>query len=388
MIKKIFFCAFLFFSQTLLLFGQFKVTFKTAQIPASKDLSVYLFLAGDFNGWNPANKGFEMLPDGQGTYSVTETLPAGVYNFKVTRGDWQKVECTAAGKMKENRSAGIKHDTTIIITIAGWQDNFAQAEKKHTASANVHIISEKFDMPQLGRQRRVWMYLPADYQSSAKKYPVIYMHDGQNLFDEYTSGYGEWGIDEIMDKLPAKEQCIIVGIDHGGEYRISEYDPYDTKYGKGQGDAYVDFLVKDLKPYIDGHYRTKPDPKNTTIAGSSMGGLISMYALLKYPNVFGTAGVFSPAFWISPEIFQYAEKANLEKYSRMYFVCGDAESETMATDMKKMAGIIRAKGVTEQNTPEVVVKGAKHNEKQWNGDFPAFYEWLIRKSEVESQKSE
>ncbi|MGZ3999754.1 MAG: alpha/beta hydrolase [Mucilaginibacter sp.] len=359
-----------------MLFGQFKVTFKTAQIPASKDLSVHLFLAGDFNGWNPANKAFEMLPDNQGGYRIEETLSPGTYNFKVTRGDWQKVECTATGKMKENRSAEIRHDTTIVITIAGWQDNFAQPEKKHTASANVHIVSEKFDMPQLGRQRRVWVYLPADYETSGKKYPVIYMHDGQNLFDEYTSGYGEWGIDEIMDKLPVKEQCIIVGIDHGGEYRISEYDPYDTKYGKGQGDAYLDFLVKNLKPYIDGHYRTKKGPNNTTIAGSSMGGLISMYALLKYPAVFGNAGVFSPAFWISPEMFQYAEKASLKKYSRMYFVCGDAESETMVTDMKKMAGIIRAKGVTEQNTPEVVVKGAKHNEKQWNDDFPAFYEWL------------
>jgi len=378
MMKKYIFCAFLFFCQNFLLFGQFKVTFKTVQIPASKDLSVHLFLAGDFDGWNPANKAFEMLPDNQGGYSTTETLPAGVYNFKVTRGDWQKVECTAAGKMKENRSANIKHDTTIIMTIAGWQDNFAPAEKKHTASANVHIISEKFDMPQLGRQRRIWIYLPADYESSRKKYPVIYMHDGQNLFDEYTSGYGEWGLDEIMDKLPVKEQCIIVGIDHGGEYRISEYDPYDTKYGKGQGDAYLDFLVKNLKPYVDEHYRTKKDPKNTTIAGSSMGGLISMYAILKYPDVFGNAGVFSPAFWISPELFQFAEKAGLEKYSRIYFVCGDAESETMVTDMKKMADIIRAKGVREQNTPEIVVNGAKHNEKQWNGDFPAFYEWLLR----------
>jgi predicted alpha/beta superfamily hydrolase len=380
MMKKYFFCAFLIFCQNFLLFGQFKVTFKTAQIPASKDLSVHLFLAGDFDGWNPANKAFEMLPDKQGGYSVEETLPGGVYNFKVTRGDWQKVECTAAGKMKENRSAGIKHDTTIIITIAGWQDNFAQPEKKHTASANVHLISEKFDMPQLGHRRRVWIYLPADYESSGKKYPVIYMHDGQNLFDEYTSGYGEWGIDEIMDKLPVKEQCIIVGIDHGGEYRISEYDPYDTKYGKGQGDAYLDFLVKNLKPYVDAHYRTRKDPKNTTIAGSSMGGLISMYAILKYPGVFGNAGVFSPAFWISPELFQYAEKASLEKSSRIYFVCGDAESETMVADMKKMVDIVRAKGVGEQNTPEVIAKGAKHNEKQWNGDFPAFYEWLSAKS--------
>jgi alpha-glucosidase len=131
-----------------------------------------------------------------------------------------------------NRDLMVNHDSTVMINIANWQDNFKPEDKKHTASAHVHILNESFDLPQLGRQRRVWIYLPADYEASGKKYPVIYMHDGQNLFDDYTSGYGEWGIDEIMDKLPAKEESIIVGIDHGGEYRITEYDPYNTKYGQ------------------------------------------------------------------------------------------------------------------------------------------------------------
>ena len=154
------------------------------------------------------------------------------------------------------------------------------------------------------------------------------MHDGQNLFDEYTAGYGEWGIDEILDKMPVKDQCIVVGIDHGGEYRITEYDPYDSKYGKGRGDDYVDFLAKTLKPYIDNNYRTKKDARHTTVAGSSMGGLISAYAVLKYPNVFGNAGVFSPAFWIAPDIYKYAQQAKLPPKTRFYFVCGNIESES------------------------------------------------------------
>lgn len=377
MVKKIFFCAFLLFSQNFLLKAQVRVTFKTTKIPSSKDQSTSLFLGGDFNNWNPADKASEMMTDGAGSYLLTKSFSKGFYHFKVTRGSWQTVECTSSGKPIDNRSIDVEHDTTINLDIAGWQDNFKVPEKVHTASANVHIISEKFDMPQLGRKRRVWIYLPADYTASGKKYPVIYMHDGQNLFDAYTSGYGEWGIDEILDKLPAKEQCIVVGIDHGGEYRITEYDPYDTKYGKGRGDDYVEFLVKILKPYIDAHYRTKADAKHTTIAGSSMGGLISMYAILKYPSIFGNAGIFSPAFWISPEIYTYAAQSKLKKYSRMYFVCGGAESGSMVADMEKMAELIRGKGVSEQNTPEVVIKGAQHNEKQWNGDFPDFYRWLI-----------
>ncbi|HVW14160.1 MAG TPA: alpha/beta hydrolase-fold protein [Mucilaginibacter sp.] len=375
MIKKSFFCVFLLFGQNFLAFGQQKIDFKIGKIPPSKDPGVTLFLAGDFNGWNPADKAWEFEKNDSGKYEVLKSLPKGSYSFKVTRGNWQTVECDASGKPVENRTFDLSADTTIKINIAAWQDNFKPVEKKHTASANVHIISENFDMPQLGRQRRVWIYLPKDYQSSRKKYPVVYMHDGQNLFDAYTSGYGEWGIDEIMEKLPAKDECIVVGIDHGGQYRISEYDPYDSKYGKGEGDAYVDFLVKTLKPYIDSHYRTKTDAKNTTIAGSSMGGLISMYAVLKYPGVFGNGGIFSPAFWIAPAIYQYAEQHTNSK-SRFYFVCGGAESGSMVPDMQKMADIVRSKGVSERNSPEVVVKGAQHNEKQWNGDFPAFYKWL------------
>ncbi|HEY4195740.1 MAG TPA: alpha/beta hydrolase-fold protein [Mucilaginibacter sp.] len=378
--KKLVFCVLLLTGWNSLLYGQIKVTFKIGKLP-STTTNANLFVAGDFNGWNPADKTSQFTKDKTGAYRLLRLLPKGTCNFKITRGSWQMVECDASGKAIENRSAVIVHDTTITINVAAWQDNFKPEEKKHTASANVHIVSEKFDIPQLGRQRRIWIYLPADYASSNKKYPVIYMHDGQNLFDEYTAGYGEWGIDEIMDKLPPKEQCIIVGIDHGGNYRISEYDPYDSKYGKGQGDQYVEFLVKTLKPYIDKHYRTETDASHTTIAGSSMGGLISMYAMLKYPGVFGNGGIFSPSFWIAPEMYTYAQKSRLNRKLRFYFVCGSAESDSMVDDMHKMAELIRSKGISEGNTPETLAKGAKHNEKQWHGDFPGFYSWLIGKSE-------
>jgi predicted alpha/beta superfamily hydrolase len=375
--KNIFFCVFLLFSQSFLLFGQLRVTFKRGKISPVKGLGTNLFLAGDFNNWNPEDKSCELLQNNAGQYELSKVLPKGAYNFKITRGSWQTVECNAFGKPIDNRSITVLHDTTITLNIEGWQDNFKAEEKKHTASVQVHIINEKFDMPQLGRQRRVWIYLLEDYGSSPKKYPVVYMHDGQNLFDEYTAGYGEWGIDEIMDKLPAKDQCIIVGIDHGGEYRITEYDPYDSKYGKGRGDDYVDFLVETLKPYVDQHYRTKTDARHTSIAGSSMGGLISMYAILRYPDVFGNAGVFSPASWVAPDLYKYAQQQGLSKNSRIYFICGDSESENMVADMHKMISLILSKGINEKNIPEVIIKGAKHNEKQWNGDFSGFYSWLI-----------
>ncbi|GAA3982763.1 alpha/beta hydrolase-fold protein [Mucilaginibacter dorajii] len=377
MIKKIFFCAFWVFSQSFLLFGQVKITFKSGKTAPLKSASEHLFLAGNFNNWNPADVAWQMQPDGNEGYQLLKDLPKGVYNYKITRGSWDAVECTTTGGSVDNRTLTLVNDTTVNFDVAGWQDNFATAEKKHTVSAQVHVISDRFEMPQLGRQRRVWIYLPADYGSSKNKYPVIYMHDGQNLFDDYSSGYGEWGIDEFLDKVTTAKECIVVGIDHGGNERIAEYDPYDSKYAKGRGVDYTAFLVKTLKPYIDVNYRTKKEAKYTTIAGSSTGGLISMYAAIKYPDVFGNAGIFSPAFWIAPEIYKLAKQTSLNKKSRFYFVCGDAESDLMVSDMKKMADLIREKGIKPENSPVTVIKGASHNEKQWNADWPGFYSWLM-----------
>lgn len=375
--KKNIFCAFLLVTQFFLLKAQQKVGFKTSIKAAGKVSNVHLFLAGDFNNWNPADTAWELKPDPEHTYRLFKLLQNGNYSYKVTRGSWQSVECTATGKAIENRTLTVQKDTNITLSIAAWQDDFKIIAKEHTYSKQVHVVSEQFDIPQLGRKRRIWIYLPAGYQKTHRSYPVIYMHDGQNLFDAYTSGYGEWGIDELMDQLPDAKACIIVGIDHGGENRITEYDPYDSKYGKGRGDDYADFLVKTLKPYIDKHYHTLTAAKYTAIAGSSMGGLISMYTAFKYPGVFRTAGIFSPAFWIAPQVYQDADKANELYLSRFYFVCGDAESESMVADMDKMTAIIAAKKHKASNVKVTVVKGAGHNEKQWQGDFPAFYDWFL-----------
>lgn len=373
--KKKFFCAFLLFGQIFLVKAQVKVTFKTGILPVSKTPFNQLFLAGNFNGWNPADSAWKLTSKSDGHYQLIQTMQPGIYGYKITRGSWQMVESDAAGRGIDNRTLKVNHDTTVVINIASWQDSFAAIEKKHTATAQVHIMTDKFDMPQLGRQRRIWVYLPAGYEKSAHKYPVLYMHDGQNLFDEATAGYGEWGIDELMAQVPIDRQCIIIGIDNGGDHRISEYSPYDSKYGKAEGDAYIDFIIKTLKPYIDLHYRTRPDAGYTAIAGSSMGGLISLYAALKYPQVFGSAGIFSPSLWLNPQMYPFAETKKITK-TGFYFACGDAESNSMVGDMQKMVAIVRKDGVSKAGSPVTIVPGASHNEKQWHGEFAAFYQWL------------
>jgi predicted alpha/beta superfamily hydrolase len=265
----------------------------------------------------------------------------------------------------------------ISLDIEEWVDRFPAKPKVSTASKNVCIIDTAFLIPQLKRTRRVWIYLPADYcDGTNRKYPVLYMHDGQNVFDDATAYSGEWGVDEFLDstKLPA---CIVVAVDHGGEKRMNEYNPYDNKrFGKGEGDKYVDFLVKTLKPFIDRKYNTLKDKQHTFIAGSSMGGLISLYAVLKYPKVFGGAGVFSPALSVAGEKIYDDIKAKGKKVnSPVYFYAGKLEDEAMVVNMLKAFELMDTVSKSEMTT--VIRDEGRHNETTWRVEFPLFYKWIM-----------
>ena len=239
------------------------------------------------------------------------------------------------------------------------------------------VIVTKIKIPQLKRERIIRVLLPSGYATSNKNYPVLYMHDGQNLFTGNTSFAGSWLVDSTLNTFPTNRQCIVVGIDNGGQYRIAEYTPYDNKYAKAEGDAYLEFIVKTLKPHIDSLYRTKRSAKFTGIAGSSLGGLISMYAAVKYPEVFGAAGVFSPSFWIAPQMYPLVKNARNGTKQRFFLACGDMEGDHEEADVLKMDSLLIAKGYSRKNVPQtLVINGAKHNEKQWRGEFPIFYKWL------------
>lgn len=236
----------------------------------------------------------------------------------------------------------------------------------------------EIDAPQLQTKKKIWVYLPLNYEKSNKKYPVIYMHDAQNLFDAKASYAGEWNIDETLDSLKAK--VIIIGIEHGNEKRIDELTPYkNEKYGGGNANAYLEFIVKTVKPHIDSTYRTKTNAKNTGIWGSSLGGLVSFYAALQYPKVFGKVGCFSPAFWINKkEIFQKME--DTPKFnSKIYLLCGDKEdSGAMVSDMKEMETLINSKRCEcKKLNKSVILKEGEHNEKLWRNAFAKAYLWLF-----------
>jgi predicted alpha/beta superfamily hydrolase len=266
----------------------------------------------------------------------------------------------------------------FIILSAKAQDGNSIPIKRSTASVNVQIIDTAFYIPQLNRNRRVWIYLPKAYSSTQKKYPVLYLQDGQNIFDKATSYIDEWGVDECLDTLIEKgiAASIVVAIDNGSQFRMTEYNPYNnTEFGNGEGDNYVDFLVNTLKPFIDKNYRTLPSKENTIIAGSSMGGLISYYAAIKYPNVFGKAGVFSPSFWIAPQLQNFTDSLSAKITSKFFFSMGSQEGQKYIDDMQNMAERLG----TNSNTMiySIVAEGENHNEKNWRNQFVDFYKWIM-----------
>lgn len=350
------------------------------------------YFASNLNGWNPSLKEYQFQKR-DGKYELTLALPsAEIISFKITRGSWESVECSGNGGELPNRiieGNKIKNDTIIDIVVNHWKDEFASVPKLSTASKNVQIISEKFPLKKLGKTRRVWIYLPSNYTKTVKKYPVLYMHDGQNLFDELTAPFGEWGVDECLDTISTKLNfdVIVVGIDNGKEDRLAEYSPYDFKVKpdevntwdvKGVGDLYLASLVYDVKPYIDSVYRTKSGNRHTHICGSSMGGLISLYAIMRYPEVFGSAGVFSPAFWTNMDSLRAELSKNQNNLwtGNVYMIAGELEGSRYINNMKEVNEMMIRKGKRKITT--LSIPNGQHKESFWREEFPFYLKWVTQ----------
>jgi predicted alpha/beta superfamily hydrolase len=253
--------------------------------------------------------------------------------------------------------------------------------KTSTATDNVQVLPYQFLMPELDRQRSIRLYLPPSYQTSAKRYPVIYMHDGQNLFDDMTAFSGEWQVDESLNQLAEKHglEVIVVGIDNGGDFRMNELSPWENKrFGEAQGKQYMDFIVDIVKPYIDTNFRTQSDRLHTAIMGSSMGGLISHYGVHAYPDVFSKAGVFSPAYWYSQDVFSFTQFKKAPLDARLYVMYGDKEGDGMIADTNQMQRQLRQQGHPKQNTLFKRVPNGEHNEQLWRTEFTEAVQWLFQ----------
>jgi len=265
------------------------------------------------------------------------------------------------------------------------------------------IIKETY-IPQLNRKRITRIYLPIDYFETQKSYPVLYMHDGQNLFDKSPYSGFSWEVDKSLDILQREgyiDGLIVVGLDcnREGHKRIDEYSPWenfevpkllsrvDIPCVGGEGDQYVDFIVHTLKPIIDSEFRTLKGRENTIIAGSSMGGFISLYAGLKYQDVFSKVGAFSTAVWFSEsDLLNFIRENKIRNDMKFYLDIGT--KETSDEKVKEFPDIYvkgtlsvyneLLKKLPKENLKLVVDEGATHSEEYWAKRFPEFIKWIIR----------
>lgn len=249
-----------------------------------------------------------------------------------------------------------------------------------------------FYSPQLNNNRTLILYLPPSYSENiAKRYPVLYMHDGQNLFNAATAFGGvEWQVDETLDSLIGQgkvQEVIVVGI-YNTANRISEYTPtVDPTYGGGNANAYLDFVQNTVKPYIDGHYRTLTTPANTYMMGSSLGGLVSCYAGWTRSNVFNHVGCMSSSFWWNNQNFtvQVENATGTKPPVRFYLDIGANEGATAETT--RMRDALLAKGyVSNVNVKYYFDPQGSHNEASWRARLPIVLTYLLPYSgEVRNQ---
>ena len=376
---------------SVLLQGQ--VTIIVNEVPNNTPEDASIFIAGNFQEWNPAAPNYELIKQPNGDYQIVLENVTGDILFKFTRGSWETVEGTEDGGFIPDRSYTVTDGETLTLQVAGWEDLGGGGNQgQSTAVENVNILSESFYMESLDRYRRIWIYLPPNYDESNEDYPVLYVHDGQNVFDAFTSFAGEWEVDETLNDLFANgdKGVIVVGIDNGQAFRIAEYTPWvNPQYGGGQGDEYVDFIAFDLKPYIDDNYRTLSDRNHTGILGSSLGGLISLYAGIKHQNVFSKIGAFSPAYWINPELYDYLTNTPITQNLRIYQMGGTPEGASLIDNMQAVETILET--VDDQNKITLLTEefsDGQHSEWFWAREFGDAYLWLFEEEETMSAFNE
>jgi predicted alpha/beta superfamily hydrolase len=236
--------------------------------------------------------------------------------------------------------------------------------------------------PQLRNRRGVDVYLPDGYaEDERRRHPVVYLQDGQNLSDPSIAfGGNTWRLAEGLGWLHHRGiDPIVVGVHNTGAQRLREYSPFpDPRHGGGDGDRYIRFLVDTLKPRIDSAYRTHRDRGNTVIGGSSMGGLISLFAFFRRPSPFGHAVVMSPSIWFgSREILRFVERARFTR-GRMYVDCGTAEGAGTLRDARALVRLLRRRGYKRDTLRFVAAEGHQHREADWAWRLPSALEFVLR----------
>lgn len=351
------------------------VTFRVT-VPAWTPEDATVYIAGNFQGWNPGSPAHALteLPDGR--WEITLSLPDSVQiQYKFTRGSWGTVEKGPNGEEIANRTHTPLGVQTLNLVVANW------ADPQPTIVGHV----ESFTYAPFLAGRRCWVYLPPGYFESTKSYPVLYMHDGQNLFDQNTSFAGEWKVDETCEMLIGNgeiEPIIVVGIENNAA-RCTEYTPWPAipagnPCAGGGANTYLQAIRDVLIPEVNNRYRTRTGPANTYMAGSSLGGLVTVYAGYAYGNVWGRIAGVSPSYWWANQAMLNYAAANPPPATLTHFYQDMGTSESGISNLRAMRDIAIGQGfVLGDDLLSIEASGHSHNEFYWALRLPDTLRFLI-----------
>lgn len=352
----------------------------TIQLSTSQVVDKPIFIAGNFNNWHTHDPKFQLQKIDERRYRYhfpDKTALPDSLEYKFSLGKWDFAELSKYGHAVNNRVIKVSEKEYVEDHVPVWKHNGLYYNEAFRPIP--HIISQEFEIPQLIKTRRISALLPYDYHKTDKRYPVLYLQDGQNLFDEYAP-YGNWAVDKKMALMAAQGlgDLIVIAIDHAKEDRIDEFTPsYQTRLGVGDGKKYIRFLADTLKPYVDKHFRTLPDRMNTGIGGSSMGALISIYAGLIYPEVYSKLLVFSPSLWVTPNMHFHFMNLYHAEPMKVYLYGGEGESDTMVPSLQRFKQALEAKTSAPVSFNLSIDSEGKHNEERWGKEFPKAIDWLF-----------
>ena len=340
-----------------------------------------VFITGNFNSWNPRDSRYQLNQADPGNYFIEiddSVLPDDI-EYKFTKGGWENVELDQYGNITPNRKTK-KSTGETTDCVNRWRLNWGPFKDEFFPVAEV--ISEQFYIPQLERYRKVWALLPHDYHSSDKSYPVLYLQDAQNLFNE-GSEFGNWEIDKKLSVLAeyGRGDIIVIAIEHGSQNRINEYIFDNDKVANGsEGKKYIRFITDTLKPFVDEKYRTMKDRENTGIGGSSLGALISLYSGFLYPEVYSKLLIFSPSLWVEPNNNFPLMNFRIPFKTKIYIYGGGQEGSKMVKRIQVFEEYLKRwerKNLFDFEFRTSINPEGKHNEFYWSQEFPRAIEWLF-----------
>ncbi len=348
------------------------------EVPVDTPADARFYLQTNLSGYAPA------LPKSHFVDGVLRAVfPVGaLLTYKITRGSAESEEGDRWGERRAERHTVVEGAATHRVSVQSWQDVHGGAGRPSTLAAGIETLT--VHSPELKDDFTVLVWTPPGYNASTERLPVLYLHDGQNVFDAATSFAGEsWAADAAARALAAEGlACLLVAVGVRPAHRGSDYVPFAIAANgfTSTAPAYQTFLARTLKPHIDARYRTRPEREATAQAGSSFGGVASLYGTLTHPDVWGTCGAFSPSLWVQDgTLLDFAEQHPAPEL-RLYVDMGTHEGlfvENAAATVRQTQWFAARSAPFVQEINFQIGEGDWHDEPAWRSRLPGFLRWWL-----------